>query len=146
MRSLLECVSCWGTTTHEVSMTEEVVTVAVTPARVEEETKSLMPADTEATSRRKTTRVRVRVGSTRSVNPQWKPSLCSITEDNVVTEKKEKTQSKTPTKMTTVNRAVKRKSSPGSRSNVHVRGHSNDTGRNSVPVFLPTFSPTPFMF
>ncbi|KAK8527304.1 hypothetical protein V6N13_085143 [Hibiscus sabdariffa] len=99
MRSLLECVSCWGTTTHEVSMTEEVVTVAVTPAREEEETKSLMPADTEAASRRrKTTRVRVRVGSTGSINPQWKPSLCSTTEDNVVTEKREKTQSKSADK------------------------------------------------
>ncbi|KAE8667308.1 Organic cation/carnitine transporter4 isoform 1 [Hibiscus syriacus] len=146
MRSLLECVSCLGTTTHEVSMMEEVVTVAVTLAREEEEeTKSLMPADTTAASsrRRKTDRIRVRVGSTGSMNPPWKPSLCSITEDNIMAENRKKIPSETPT---TVGRVVKRKSSSGSRSNVHVRSYSNDTGRNSVPVFLPTFSPTPFMF
>ncbi|KAE8703203.1 Organic cation/carnitine transporter4 isoform 1 [Hibiscus syriacus] len=140
MRSFLECVSCWGTTTHEVSM-EEVVTVA---AREEEETKSLMPAGTTAASRRKTDRVRVRVGSTGSVNPQWKPSLCSITEDNIMTENRKKTPSETPPR--TVDRVVKRKSSSGPGSNVHVRSYSNETGRNPVAVFLPTFSPTPFMF
>ncbi|GMJ05161.1 hypothetical protein HRI_004185300 [Hibiscus trionum] len=145
MRSFLECVSCWSTTTHELSMTEEAVTVAVTPLR-EEETKSLMPIDTESASRKKTTRVRVRVGSTGSMNPQWKPSLCSITEDNVVAEKREKTPSKTPTRTRTIDKVVKRKSPSGSHSNVHVRSHSNDTGRSSVPVFLPAFSPTPFMF
>ncbi|KAE8680185.1 hypothetical protein F3Y22_tig00111392pilonHSYRG00416 [Hibiscus syriacus] len=147
MRSFLDCVSCWGTITHEVSMIEEVVSDAATPTR-EVETKSLMSADmAAAASRRKMNRVRVRVGSTGSMNPQWKPSLCSITEDSVVAENKEKTLLNTPTKMpATADRMVKGKSSSESRSNFRARSNSNDTGRRSVPVFLPSFSPTPFMF
>ncbi|KAE8734923.1 hypothetical protein F3Y22_tig00000652pilonHSYRG00015 [Hibiscus syriacus] len=106
MRSLLECVSCLGTATHEVSMMEEVVTVAVTPAtEEEEETRSLMPA-VEAL-------------------------LCSITEDNIMAENRKKTPTRTTT---TVGRGVKRKSSSGSRSNVHVRSYSNDRAKFGAGV------------
>ncbi|XP_039000741.1 uncharacterized protein LOC120126701 [Hibiscus syriacus] len=141
MRFFMDCVSCWRPTMREVAMTEEAVSMAATPTRgeeEEEETKSLMPADKAAASRTKMNRERVG-----SMNPQWKPSLCSITEDSVVAENGEKTLLKIPTRTPTV---VNRKNSPGSLSNVRARTYSNDTGRKSVPVFLPTFSPTPFMF
>ncbi|KAK9005932.1 hypothetical protein V6N11_034986 [Hibiscus sabdariffa] len=106
-----------------------------------EETRSLM-APKMVTQRKK--KKRVKVATPFSMTPEWKPSLYAISEDNVMAEKREKTQSKTAS--TTTNRVMKRKSMLGLCFKIHVRNHSDDMGRNPEPVVLPTFSPTPFMF
>ncbi|XP_012459505.1 uncharacterized protein LOC105779999 [Gossypium raimondii] len=128
MRSFLDWISCWSTT-PQVSIREEVETP---PSK--EETNSLMPLDTEDLRKKK---IRVRTGT----SPQWKPTLRVITEDNVKAKKTPSEATKT-----TVDKVGKRKTTGGSRSKVHVRSYSNDTGRKSVPVVLPGLSPTPFMF
>ncbi|XWS51965.1 hypothetical protein CRYUN_Cryun11dG0027000 [Craigia yunnanensis] len=135
MRYFLEFVSCC-VKTPEVATNKEVVAVATPPRR--EETRSLMPSKVAALRKKK----RVRVGTPGSMTPEWKPSLCVISEDNVTAVKREKT----PAKFTTADRVVKRKSTAGSRSKVHVRSYSDDIGRNQVPIVIPAFSPTPFMF
>ncbi|EOY12682.1 Uncharacterized protein TCM_031185 isoform 1 [Theobroma cacao] len=157
MRSFLEFVSCC-VTSPQVSRNEgeEVVTAAVNPA-MREETGTLMPPKVAALTKKK----RVRVGTPGVMAEEWKPSLNVISEDNVVAEKREKTPPQQPPQdKTTADRVVKRKSSSGSRSKVHVRSNSDDIGRNpmpavismfsptpvSMPVVIPTFSPTPFMF
>ncbi|XP_022753632.1 uncharacterized protein LOC111301920 [Durio zibethinus] len=131
MRSFLEFVSCC-VTTPEVATDEEVVT-AVTPPR-REVTRPLMPPKVAALSKKK---MKVRVGTPGSMTPEWKPSLFVISEDNFIVEKREKTPA---------DRVVKRKSTAGSRSKVHVRSCSDDMGRNPLPVVIPAFSPTPFIF
>ncbi|XP_021288757.1 uncharacterized protein LOC110419945 [Herrania umbratica] len=154
MRSILEFVSCC-VTTPEVSRNEkeEVLMAAVSPS-MREETRSLMPPKVAALTKKK----RVRVGTPGVMAAEWKPSLNVISEDNVVAEKREKTPPQQ--EKTTADSVVKRKSSSGSRSKVHVRSNSDDIGRNpmlaviptfsptpvSMPVVIPTFSPTPFMF
>ena len=115
----MEFVSCC-VTTPEVATNEEVVAVA-TPQR-REETRSLMPSKVAALRKKK----RVRVGTPGSMTPEWKPSLYVISEDNVMAEKKEKTPPEAMTKI--ADRVVKRKSTTGSRSKVHVRSYSNDIG------------------
>ncbi|KAK9024634.1 hypothetical protein V6N11_004792 [Hibiscus sabdariffa] len=117
-------------------MTEQTTAV---PRR--EETRSLM-APKMVTQRKK--KRRVKVATPFSMTPEWKPSLYAISEDNVMTEKREKTQSETT--ITTTNRVMKRKKMLGLRFKIHVRSHNDDMGRNTEPVVLPTFSPTPFMF
>ncbi|XWS27917.1 hypothetical protein CRYUN_Cryun25bG0021500 [Craigia yunnanensis] len=135
MRSFLGFVSrC--VTTPELATNEEVVTTA-TPSR-REEARSLTPPKV-AELRKKN---RIRVGIPGSMTPEWKPSLYVISEDNVKAKKKEKT----PAEATTVDRVVKRKSTAGSCSKVHVRSYSDDIRRNPMPVVIPAFSPTPFMF
>ncbi|XP_022717950.1 uncharacterized protein LOC111276475 [Durio zibethinus] len=138
MRSFLEFVSCC-VTTPEVSVKEQVVTAGTAPRK--EETRSLMPTKVAALRKKKK---RVRVGTPGSLTPEWKPSLFVISEDKVTAEKREKTPPQAAT--ATVDRVVKRKSTTGSRSKVHVRSYSDDIGRNSVQVVIPAFSPTPFMF
>ncbi|KAK8579148.1 hypothetical protein V6N13_142368 [Hibiscus sabdariffa] len=135
MRSFLEFVSCC-VKSPQASTAEEVV-----PAPGREETRSLMTPKMAALRRKKKT---VKVGTPFSMTPEWKPSLYAISEDNVMAEKREKTQSETAT--TAPDRAVKRKSTPGSRSKIHVRSYSDDIWRNPAAVAIPTFSPTPFMF
>ncbi|KAL4279131.1 hypothetical protein GQ457_03G023560 [Hibiscus cannabinus] len=130
MRSFLEFVSCC-VKSPQASTTEEVV-----PASGTEETRSLMAPKMAALKRKKKT---VKVGT-----PEWKPSLYAISEDNVVAEKREKMLSEAAT--TAADRTVKRKSTPGSRSKIHVRSYIDDIGRNPEAVAIPTFSPTPFMF
>ncbi|XVF34108.1 hypothetical protein REPUB_Repub18cG0029000 [Reevesia pubescens] len=137
MRSVLEFVSCC-VTTPEVSTNEEVVTTAATAPK-REETRYLMPPKVAALGNKK----RVRVGTPGSMTPEWKPSLYVISEDTVTAETKEKTPLEATT---TVDRVVKRKSTGGSRSKVHVRTYGDEIGRNQVPLVIPTFSPTPFMF
>ncbi|XVE80267.1 hypothetical protein DITRI_Ditri14bG0126300 [Diplodiscus trichospermus] len=138
MRFFLEFVSSC-LTTPKVGTNEEVVTAATTPRR--EETRSWMPPTVEA---QRKTKKRVRVGSPGSTTPEWKPSLYVISEDNVTAEKRDKTPAE-EAKAERV-RVVKMKSSSGSRSKVHVRSYGDDVWRNSMPVVVPTFSPTPFMF
>ncbi|XWS11146.1 hypothetical protein CRYUN_Cryun38cG0058500 [Craigia yunnanensis] len=137
MRSFLEFVSCC-ITNPEVSSNEKVVTVVTPPKR--EETRSLMPPKVAALRKKK----RVRVGTPGSMTQEWKPSLYVISEDKVMAEKKEKAPPEAMTKI--ADRVVKRKSSTVSRSKVHVRSYSDDIGRSLVPVVIPAFSPTPFMF
>ena len=105
-------------TTPEVATNEEVMTAA-TPSR-REEAKSLMPP--KVAELRKKNRVRVRIAG--SMTPEWKPSLYVISEDNITAEKRQKT----PAEATTVDRVVKRKSTAGSPSKVHVRSYSDDIG------------------
>ncbi|GMI63698.1 hypothetical protein like AT5G54585 [Hibiscus trionum] len=135
MRFFVEFVSCC-VKNPEVFTTEEMVAA---PRR--EETRSLMAPKMVAPRKKKK---RVKIATPFSTTSEWKPSLYAISEDNTMTEKKEKMQSEATT--TTADRAVKRKSTSGSRSKIHVRSHSDDMGRNSEPVIIPTFSPTPFMF
>ncbi|KAL4334341.1 hypothetical protein GQ457_07G013880 [Hibiscus cannabinus] len=121
----------------EASTTEHTAAV---PMR--EETRSLMAP--KMVTQRKKKKKRVKVATPFSMTTEWKPSLYAISEDNVMVEKREKTQSKTAS--TTTNRVMKRKSMLGLCFKIHVRSHNDDMGRNPEPVVLPTFSPTPFMF
>ncbi|XVF77679.1 hypothetical protein PTKIN_Ptkin14bG0066600 [Pterospermum kingtungense] len=132
MRSFLVFVSCC-VATPEVSTNEELVK-AETPQK-REETRSLMPPKVVALRKKR----RVRVGTPGSTNPEWKPSLYMISEENVMAEETTTTTTKTS------DRVVKRKSSTGSRSKVHVRSYNDDVGRNPVQVVIPAFSPAPFM-
>ncbi|KAL6314115.1 hypothetical protein AAG906_011853 [Vitis piasezkii] len=79
-----------------------------------------------------------RVGSSRSSSSsvEWHPSLCSISEDNLVLEKEERPAESV--------RTPKRKAA--SSTKIHVRSYSEDYRRSQISMTLPTFSPAPFMF
>lgn len=105
MKFCFELVSCWGSSATSRSTDR-------TPAPSVDETRSLVTS----LSRQRRIR-RKRSLPTSSPSAEWKPSLCSISEDKVVAER-------------TVgsDRAVKRKSSGPTSSRVHVRYVSDDYG------------------
>ncbi|KAK9265982.1 hypothetical protein L1049_000054 [Liquidambar formosana] len=127
MKFLLEFVSCCGS--NYSSRPSEAPTSP--PARVEE-TRSLVPP------RRYRRRKRGRLGASGSVSAaaaEWRPSLCAISEDNVVMEKEGRTVGS--------ERTVKRKA----QVRVQVRSHSDEEFRQTpFPMVVPAFSPTPFLF
>ncbi|XP_059457942.1 uncharacterized protein LOC132187601 [Corylus avellana] len=112
-------------------------------AAEEDETRWLEPS---RPARRSGRRRRGRMGPAEA-GPEWKPSLCAISEDKavlVVIEKEKAVDNQTVGSEGSP-RIVKRKA--GSHVRVHVRSsYSDDYGRTHVPVAIPAFSPTPFMF
>ncbi|KAH0986807.1 hypothetical protein GBA52_014205 [Prunus armeniaca] len=125
MKFLLEFVSCCGIA-RPATIGEQ--------APLSEETSSLVPR------RMRRRRKRGRLGNSGSTSPnsaEWRPSLTSISEDNVVAMVVDRTAE--------VERAVKRKSGQ-SRTIAQVRSHGEDYGRASLTTAIPAFSPTPFMF
>lgn len=100
MKFLLEFVWCCGASGSDNSETN----ASETNGRRSEEARALMAQRTLQTltmrSRRKRGRVRSASASSGVSTEEWKPTLCSITEDNVVVVKEEGTE-----------RVVKRKGS-----------------------------------
>ncbi|PON55759.1 hypothetical protein PanWU01x14_185680 [Parasponia andersonii] len=134
----LEFVSCCGP-----ALTPSGPTVRPEPARRPEETRSLVQPPPPPRSRRRRKRGWLGASGSVSASAEWRPSLCSISEDNVVViEKKGEENNRTAGS----ERMVKRKS--GSRSPRRTNGvsYSDDYGRSSFPTVIPAFSPTPFMF
>ncbi|CAK9321891.1 unnamed protein product [Citrullus colocynthis] len=80
----------------------------------------------------------------------WKPSLGAISEDKVVLVVLEREKSDEQTAES--ERSVKRKSGSrdGESRGVHGRNNSNDFSLRrspaAIPVVIPAFSPTPFLF
>ncbi|KAJ7948514.1 Serine/threonine-protein kinase MRCK gamma like [Quillaja saponaria] len=126
MRFFLEFVPCCG---HVI--TRRTVEATSSPPSSEER-RSLVPL-----SRSLRRRKRGRQNSMSSAD--WKPSLGSISEDNVVAEKVDERNGASGS-----DRKVKRKS--GSDDRVHNRTYNDDYVRVSLPTVMPTFSATPFMF
>ncbi|XP_031284194.1 uncharacterized protein LOC116142916 [Pistacia vera] len=124
MKFLLELVSCCGS--------PEAGGASPVAERVEprvEETRSLM----RRSYRRKR---RGRSGCSGGASAEeWKPSLCSISEDFVMDRTKSERE-----------RSFKRKNGGSQRDKARVRSCSRDFGQNSGPSIIPTFSATPFMF
>ncbi|KAM1041485.1 hypothetical protein ACFX13_031403 [Malus domestica] len=120
MKFLLEFVSCCGATRPATSTSE--------PASLSEETRSLVRAPSRM--RRCSRKRRSSVNSC-----DWRPSLSSISEDNVAAMVVDRTAG--------IERSVKRKSGHD-RTKVQVRSHDEDNGRASFAI--PAFSPMPFMF
>ncbi|KAJ9671947.1 hypothetical protein PVL29_025544 [Vitis rotundifolia] len=119
MKFIFEFVSCCGTPPR--------------PAVLEEVP---LPEESRTLEVRRRYR-KERVGSSRSSSlVEWQPSLCSISEDNIVLEKEERPAES--------ERTPKRKAA--SSTKIHVRSHSEDYGRSQISMMLPTFSPAPFMF
>ncbi|KAB2615761.1 hypothetical protein D8674_022349 [Pyrus ussuriensis x Pyrus communis] len=113
MKFLLEFVSCCGATRPATSTSE--------PAPLSEETSRMIRCSRKRRS---------------SVNScDWRPSLSSISEDNVAAMVVDRTAG--------MERSVKRKSGHD-RTKVQVRSHDEDYGRASFAI--PAFSPMPFMF
>ncbi|XP_044496725.1 uncharacterized protein LOC123219121 [Mangifera indica] len=121
MRFLLELVSCCGSPEAEGA---SPVAKLVEPR--DEETRSLM--------RRSYQRKR-RGRSGGSSTEEWRPSLCSISEDFVMDRTKSERE-----------RSCKRKNGGSLRDKARFRSCSRDFGQNSGPSIIPAFSATPFMF
>ncbi|XP_068309942.1 uncharacterized protein [Pyrus communis] len=120
MKFFLEFVSCCRATRPATSTSE--------PAPLSEETRSLVmaPSGMIRCSRKRRS----------SVNScDWRPSLSSISEDNVAAMVVDRTAG--------IERSVKRKSGHD-RTKVQVRSHDEDYWRASFAI--PAFSPMPFMF
>uniref|UniRef100_A0A5B6ZL02 Uncharacterized protein n=1 Tax=Davidia involucrata TaxID=16924 RepID=A0A5B6ZL02_DAVIN len=132
MKFLLEFVSCCGPASRP-----SVATTTPPPA---EETRSLVhsPPPSRTDNRRYRRRKRERMAASRSDSvAEWRPSLCAISEDNIVPEKDARAAVGSE-------RILKRK--VASTARVHVRSYSDDIGRAHLPAIIPAFSPTPFLF
>ncbi|XP_038705161.1 uncharacterized protein LOC120001019 [Tripterygium wilfordii] len=70
-----------------------------------------------------------------SETTQWRPKLSMIAEDGVVAD-------------SDIKLGQREKKSSSSRSTVKQRkfGSNNEYCRNTLPMIIPAFSPTPFMF
>ncbi|KAL5736131.1 hypothetical protein ACOSP7_030601 [Xanthoceras sorbifolium] len=129
MKFLLELVSCCGCGCQESGGGVET---KVPPEPRTEETRSLV-ASVRRSYRRKG---RGRSGGVASGSAEWKPSLCVISEENVVMEK-DKSETE---------RVAKRKSGGSHKDRARVRSYSHEFRGNSMSTIIPTFSATPFMF
>ncbi|XP_057474874.1 uncharacterized protein LOC130762988 isoform X1 [Actinidia eriantha] len=74
---------------------------------------------------------------------EWRPSLCSISEDNMTAERERERERVI---LAGSERMIKRKVGSTTTGKVHVRSHSDDFGRSGFSTIMPTFSPTPFFF
>ncbi|EXB50914.1 hypothetical protein L484_021141 [Morus notabilis] len=135
-------VSCCGPTVMPAVRPESSQSSSATPPA--EETRSLVRS---RRYRRRPKRGRLGASGSAPVPVEWKPSLCSISEDNVVMVERSDGQDRQDQYRTAgPERLVKRKSGSGSsRMNV-VASFGDDYGRSSFPTVIPAFSPTPFMF
>ncbi|GMN31584.1 hypothetical protein TIFTF001_003328 [Ficus carica] len=94
--------------------------------------------------RRKRGRLGWSVSAPARTPAEWKPSLCSISEETVLVVVRSDGRDQDRTAGS--ERLGKRKSgSRSSRWNV-VACFGDDYGRSSFPTVIPAFSPTPFMF
>ncbi|XP_057464421.1 uncharacterized protein LOC130754267 [Actinidia eriantha] len=74
---------------------------------------------------------------------EWRPSLCSISEDNMTAERERERERVI---LAGSERMIKRKAGSTTAGKKHVRSYSDDFGRNGFSTIMPTFSPTPFFF
>ncbi|KDP39012.1 hypothetical protein JCGZ_00769 [Jatropha curcas] len=129
-------MSCCGPTGGEVNQKD----MPELYGRRSEETRALVSSLTLrslTTSRSRRRKRGTTSPSSATVVAVWKPTLCSISEDNVVMVVEEGTE-----------RVVKRKSSGGggSRNIASVASFNEDYRHNNHFTAIPTFSATPFMF
>ncbi|KAG7015524.1 hypothetical protein SDJN02_23160 [Cucurbita argyrosperma subsp. argyrosperma] len=140
MKFLFEFVSCCV----PVNMSRLEIPEATAAPGVEE-MKSLAPITTRKHRRRKRGAL---LPSAAKLAADWKPSLGAISEDKVVLVLREREKSDDQTAES--ERSVKRKSGSrdGEARGVNGRSNSNDFRRSpaSIPVVIPAFSPTPFLF
>ncbi|XP_010267837.1 PREDICTED: uncharacterized protein LOC104604953 [Nelumbo nucifera] len=127
-RNLRNLISCCGPFARPA--------VATTPPR--EETRSLVQQ-----SRSSVTTVTERFPCTKRTNSisttQWRPSLCAISEDNVIAAVVTKAEQK-------VKSGKKAARKAGSRVKARVRSYSDEYRRSPMPTVIPAFSPTAFLF
>ncbi|PSR95643.1 Serine/threonine-protein kinase MRCK gamma like [Actinidia chinensis var. chinensis] len=74
---------------------------------------------------------------------EWRPSLCSISEDNMTAERERERERVI---LAGSERMIKRKAGSTTAGKKHVRSYSDDFGRNGFSTIMPMFSPTPFFF
>lgn len=140
MKFLFEFVSCFV----PVNMSRmENPDASVAPSA--EEIRSLAPITPRKHRRRKRGAL---LSSAAKLADDWKPSLGAISEDKVVLVVMEREKSDDRT--TESERSVKRKSGSrdGEARGVRERTNSSDFRRSpaAIPVVIPAFSPTPFLF
>ncbi|XP_042478024.1 uncharacterized protein LOC122059355 [Macadamia integrifolia] len=131
MKGFLECVPCCGG--HAFRLRQTVV--PTTPPR-RDDTRSF------GYGRRRSlnTSNSVSSSSSSSTAAQWQPKLCSISEDKAISTVVEKAEEAARS-----SKKVSRKNS--SRAKIRVRtSYGDDFGRASVPLAIPAFSPTAFLF
>ncbi|XP_043689701.1 uncharacterized protein LOC122640544 [Telopea speciosissima] len=122
MKSFLEFVPCFGYPNQP--------TVPITPSRREE-------------SRSLPCRQRRRLNRSNSVSSavaQWQPTLCAISEDKVISVVVGKAEEATKS-----GKKVARKTPSRAEIGVHTR-YGDNFARASVPLAIPAFSPTAFLF
>ncbi|XP_042517069.1 uncharacterized protein LOC122091273 [Macadamia integrifolia] len=81
-----------------------------------------------------------RSNSVSSSAAQWQPTLCAISEDNVVSVVVAKTE-----EVAKSGKKVPRKTSSKAEIRVHT-SYGDSFARASVPLAIPAFSPTAFLF
>ncbi|KAI8011495.1 hypothetical protein LOK49_LG06G00582 [Camellia lanceoleosa] len=122
MKFLLELVTCYGSISRQ------------SPPPPPSPPRQPPPADSRPWRRRE------RAAALRSKSAaEWRPSLCSISEDAVTPERDHRT-------LNDSERLSKRKVRSTTTARVHVRSYSCDLGRSGFPVIMPAFSPAPFFF
>ncbi|XP_057474875.1 uncharacterized protein LOC130762988 isoform X2 [Actinidia eriantha] len=126
MKFLLELVTC--------------CTSGSSPSRAEE-TLALAPPEDRRRKRERSATAVVVLRSRSAV--EWRPSLCSISEDNMTAERERERERVI---LAGSERMIKRKVGSTTTGKVHVRSHSDDFGRSGFSTIMPTFSPTPFFF
>ncbi|GMN63194.1 hypothetical protein TIFTF001_032268 [Ficus carica] len=118
-------VSCCGAATTSRRAIRSESDSSVAPAPAAEETRSLVRSSPQYRRRRK--RGRLGVSGSGPVPAEWKPSLCSISEDTVVVVvEKSNRQDKDQDRTAGSERLVKRKS--GSRTTNVVGNFADDYG------------------
>lgn len=142
MKFLFEFVSCCV----PVNMSR-IENPEATEAPGPKEMRSMTPITTRKHRRRKRSAL---LPSAAKLAADWKPSLGAISEDKVVLVVMEREKSDEQTAES--ERSVKRKSGSrdGESRGVHGRNNSNDFSLRrspaAIPVVIPAFSPTPFLF
>ncbi|PSR96316.1 hypothetical protein CEY00_Acc26365 [Actinidia chinensis var. chinensis] len=128
MKFLLELVTC--------------CTSGSSPSREEETLALAQPEDRRRKRERERSATAVVVLRSRSA-AEWRPSLCSISEDNMTVEREREREKVI---LAGSERMIKRKVGSTTAGKVHVRSYSDDFGRSGFSTIMPTFSPTPFFF
>ncbi|XP_028761764.1 uncharacterized protein LOC114720297 isoform X1 [Neltuma alba] len=101
---------------------------------------SLVPLSAGTRHRKKRGRLITATAAT-----EWRPSLGSISEDNMVQQRE---RSNARNRKVEPEREVKRRNADGSgaASKARHRNYGDDHKRVAVATVMPAFSPTPFMF
>lgn len=115
MKFFLEFVACCGLPLTDSS------SAPTAPAPGAEESKSLVKSSRERQRKKRGRLSQSGSASAASASAEWKPSLYSISEDNVIIAKRG------DDRKAEAQRVVKRKSGPGN-AGVHVRSFNDDYG------------------
>ncbi|KAL3503363.1 hypothetical protein ACH5RR_037812 [Cinchona calisaya] len=150
MRFLLELMACYGSCSSTSSMVKEEARLLVSSVP-----RPPPPSSSSETCRVFSGRKRGRgvMGSSSSSGVAWRPSLSSISEDNVVVQHHERNLKHEHHHHHQAEVAVVRSPSSSSERNLKRKISSTprprpreDVRRQEVHAVMPTFSPAPFMF